>query len=138
MSVFDALRTALADAGVPAEEHPDEAYLSFPLPAGWLGIAQAWEDHRQAAVLAIWPEPVPLELLGEAALALHELSFDLRLGAFVLDPDDGEIRFRASIDFADREPDPALVRPLIMVATGMAAHHDELIRSLTRASRQPD
>jgi hypothetical protein len=129
LSVYDTLRTALADAGIAAEEHPDEGYLSFPLDE-WLGVAQAWEEHGQAAVFAIWPEPVPGERIAEAAVALAKLSFDLRLGAFVLDPDDGEIRFRASIDFADREPNPALVRPLLMVAAGMAARHEDLVRGL--------
>jgi hypothetical protein len=129
LSVYDALGAALADAGIAAEEHPGEGYLSFPLD-GWLGVAQAWEEHGQASVFAIWPEPVPRDRMAEAAIALAKLSFDLRLGAFVLDPDGGEIRFRASIDFADREPDPALVRPLLMVAAGMAAHHEDLIRGL--------
>lgn len=62
----------------------------------WLSRVKALEEDGLLIVLCAYPFRVPPEKRAEAALTLDQLSSHLKLGAFSLDGEDGQISFRLS------------------------------------------
>lgn len=77
------------------------------------------EELHVLVFYAVAPENAPPELLP----AIYEFTvlanFGLYLGNFEVDPRDGEIRFRSSVDFQDDRLTPALIRNTIYAAVAM-------------------
>jgi hypothetical protein len=78
----------------------------------WLVVGEADEERELAAVTAVVRGLVTPEHREPVALLLTRINLGLALGAFTLDLDEGQVRFRASVDFAGSEPDERLIRPL--------------------------
>ena len=115
--IYDALREALSRLEPPFEEYPEQGRLVMAAGADFALVAEAHEERDQAVVYAVVAAHVPGERRTDVALLLHRINAGLYLGGFELDPDDGEIRFKASIDFGGTPPTPELVRPLLAAAT---------------------
>lgn len=114
--IYEALREALAAAGQPFDEHPEEQYLlTHAAGAGgeWVLVAQAREERDQASIYSIRLPPVAEELREAVAILLTRINFGLYLGNFELDLSDGELRFKTSIDFGGLPPAQELLHPLI-------------------------
>jgi hypothetical protein len=130
--IFDVLRDFLGDAW-QAEALPDDGLLVFGVSGdngSWTAVAQAREDARQVAFYSAAPEHVPEEQRGEAALLLARLNWGLPIGAFELDVDDGQVRFRTSIDVGDGELTPELLKPLLIANLTLMDHHLPAIRAV--------
>ena len=139
--IYAALQATLQADKIPFEERPEDEYLSFVLPfedGDWLGIAQALEPEGQAVVYAIWPHVLPQGRLWEGAALAARLNEHRILGACEVNLDSGEFRFRASIDFNGTEPDPVLLRPLVMACAGMSAAYEPAVSSLAAGGSLED
>jgi hypothetical protein len=69
----------------------------------WAGIpfksyAQSKEEGRVFLYYSLCPEKAPAERRADVMMYLTRINFRLLVGAFELDWDDGEVRFRASVD----------------------------------------
>ena len=115
--IYDALREALSRLNPPFDEYPKEGQLVMAADPDFALVAEAHEERDQAVVYAVVEAHVPEERRAEVALLLHRINAGLYLGNFELDLDDGEIRFKASIDFGGTPPTPELIRPLLAAAT---------------------
>jgi hypothetical protein len=124
-SLYDVLRDFLAE-GWELLERPEDGAILFPVAGqsgAWTTIAQARETERQAFFYSVLREHVPEDRRGEAATLLARLNWGLPLGAFELDLDDGQVRFRTSIDVGEAELTPALLKPLLIANLTLMDHH---------------
>ena len=64
------------------------------------------------------PDKVPEERRAAVGELLARINYGLIVGNFEIDLTDGEVRFKASVDFGGGEPSVALLKPL--VATSLA------------------
>jgi hypothetical protein len=73
----------------------------------------------------------------ELAQLLTRLNYDLTIGSFDLDLEEGTLRFRTSLDFEGTEPDPTVIRTLALanVAT-MDQFHGAIAAVIGGASAQ--
>jgi hypothetical protein len=123
MALYDVVREAVEQLGQPMQEHPDDGWIGVAGGDGWDLIAEAHEDRDQVVVYAIASRNVPEDRRTDVARELHRINYGLYLGNFELDLDDGELRFKASIDFGDVEPISELIRPLLAAATMTATRY---------------
>ena len=88
----------------------------------WISRAKALEEDGMLLVLCAYPFLVPPEKRAAAALALGEISSNLKLGTFYLDEEDGQINFRLSqFLWPDDEAETEQrVKTLIMLAVSTA------------------
>jgi len=79
----------------------------------WTCYAQALEEQTQLLVYSICPVKTPEDRRMAVAELLTRANYGLFIGNFELDFDDGEIRYKTSIDVKDDRLSPALVKPLV-------------------------
>jgi hypothetical protein len=86
----------------------------------WISRAKAMEEDGMIFVLSAYPFAVPPEKRAEVALALNEISSNLKLGIFYLDEEDGQINFRLGQFLwpEEEEETDQRVRNIIMLAMG--------------------
>src|SRR4051794_6484619 len=117
--IYEALRAHFSASGLDVDEHPDQGWVAtdgFGQHGSWLLVGQAYEDRGQAAVYSVLPEHVPAERRTAVALLLARVNYGLVLGNLEMDLEDGEVRFKASIDFGGSEPTDGLLRPVVATA----------------------
>ena len=115
--IYDAVKSYFAETEWVFEERPDENLIVFPISGNngnWLGIANAIESDEQLVVHSRLPEPVPAERRTEVTLLLTRANFGRAIGNFELDLDDGELRFKTSVDLEGSDIQPALIRQLML------------------------
>lgn len=69
----------------------------------WTLLVLTDEDERTCVCWSVYPELAAPEQRAAVAQFLMEGNYDLSVGSFELDPEDGEIRFRTSIDLGGHE-----------------------------------
>ncbi|MZQ86919.1 hypothetical protein GQF01_32895 [Paenibacillus sp. 5J-6] len=75
------------------------ARLTFSGEHGdWIVLVRTDEEKQICIVFSIYPEAVPEEQQTEMAKFLFEENYDLVIGNFEMDANDGELRYRTSID----------------------------------------
>ena len=86
----------------------------------WISRVKAMEEDGMIFVLSAYPFSVPPEKRAEVALALNEISSNLKLGIFYLDEEDGQINFRLGQFLwpEEEEETDQRVRNIIMLAMG--------------------
>jgi hypothetical protein len=75
----------------------------------WVAFFEIREEDDQLLVYSIMPFDVPEARRTEAALYLTRANFGLAIGNFELDLDDGEVRYKTSIDVEGAQ----ILEPLI-------------------------
>jgi hypothetical protein len=75
----------------------------------WVAFFEIREEDEQLLVYSIIPFDIPTGRRSEAARYLTRANFGLAIGNFELDLDDGEVRYKTSIDIEGTQ----LVEPLI-------------------------
>lgn len=110
------------------EQVLDEDHLAYELaddhlrvralaPNGeWIVIAQWTDSDAQLAVYCVCALAIPPARRAALMELVTRANYGLRLGCFELDLDDGELRFRASVDFEGTTPSPAIARSLLYTA----------------------
>src|SRR3954466_14252381 len=91
--------------------------VSFPVdaaPTPWRVHVWVREQAEQVVVHSVYPSGVPAERRAEVAMFLTRANYGLPIGNFEIDLDDGEVRFKTSIDVGAEPLSLALARPLFM------------------------
>jgi hypothetical protein len=88
--------------------------LSFSGEAGhWPCYAQARESQQQIVVYSICPLRVPEERRAAMAEFLTRANYGLVVGNFELDYEDGEVRYKTSLDVEDCTATRELLRHIV-------------------------
>ncbi len=133
MSVRQTLRSTLEAEGLPFEELAGQELLRFAFVGAygrWAVLAQWSADDDHLSVFSIAPAAVPPERRAAMAELVLRINFGLRVGAFDLDLDDGELRFRTAQDFEGVTVAPALVRQCLLYNLAAMDHHFEAIHAV--------
>lgn len=93
----------------------------------WVCLVKLDEERHFCLVYSILPEVVPPKKRTQMALFLAETNYDLGIGSFEMDPEDGELRFRTSLDVEGDRLSRALFERLVTMNITMM---DEYIESL--------
>lgn len=94
------------------EEHAEHGYLSMSFRGqhgAWRCVARAREQHQQAIFHSILGTLCPEERRPAMAEFITRVNYGMIIGNFEMDFDDGEIRYKCSIDVEGSE----LTQPLI-------------------------
>ena len=95
--------------------------LSFPvdaIPIGWRVHVWVRSPEQQVLVHSVFPSLVPEDRRDDVGRFLHRADFGSILGNFELDLDDGEVRYKTSIEVGDVHPSATLLRPLFVANIG--------------------
>lgn len=79
----------------------------------WVLLVHADEDERTCACWSVFPQCVEPDHRAVVAQFLMEANYEASVGAFEMDPADGEIRFRTSVDVGDAPLDDRLLARMI-------------------------
>jgi len=79
----------------------------------WTCMAVAIEEHEQLLYYSVCPVTVPEDRRSAIGEFLHRANYGLHIGNFEIDFNDGEIRFKTSIDVEGAEINAALIRNII-------------------------
>jgi len=115
-SLFDILVDFLAEDGWAPESVSDESIVRLKArgeSGEWELYGLAREDDQQIVVYAECPLTAPEERRAEVMEFITRANFGLAVGNFDLDLDDGEIRFRTSLDVKGDRLSPALLRQVV-------------------------
>jgi hypothetical protein len=129
-TLLELTRDLLAEEGWSFEEAEDEPVLrlGFAGESGrWLLYAVADEELSQSVFYSIYPDAVPPGRRLEVAQLVSRINYDLTIGSFDLDMEEGTLRFRTSLDFEGSEPDPTVIRTL---ALANVATMDQFYRAI--------
>jgi hypothetical protein len=125
---------AYVDArGWPHEVDPGAGIVTFPasgLNGEWTMYALADEDAEQLMVHAVFDIEVPPHRRVDLAVFLTIANFGLIIGNFELDMDDGELRYKTSIDVEGAELTEPLIDHLVMANVSTADRYLPGIRSV--------
>lgn len=89
----------------------------------WLCFAQVREDVQQVIFYSISPVIVPPEKRPDVAEYITRANYGLILGNFEMDFDDGELRYKTSIDVEGAVLTPELLRPLLIANLTTMDHY---------------
>lgn len=79
----------------------------------WMTAVLVREEEEQVLVYSVPPFKVPAGKRAEVAELVTRANFDLILGNFELEWDEGEVRFKTSLDIEGDELSPALFERLL-------------------------
>lgn len=79
----------------------------------WVCYAQAREPQQQVVFYSVLPINVPYDRRIEAAEFLTRANYGMIIGNFEMDYDDGEIRYKTSLDVDGIELAPSMLRQMI-------------------------
>ena len=120
MSVYDDVVGFFERAGQPVHRDDEQRNVSVHYEGAngsWPLVAQAFEDRGQLVVYSLCPIEIPQEHRTAAAVFLTDANAGMYLGNFELYREDGEVRFKTSIDA--RELSDELIKPLIAASVAM-------------------
>lgn len=104
------------DQGWPFSEHDSLPILRIEYAGAsgpWTMFARVRDDAEQVIVLSQFPTSVPSERRGPMAEFITRANYGLNIGNFEMDFDDGEVRFRTSVDVEGTELDAVMVGSLV-------------------------
>lgn len=115
-SLFDILIDFLTEDGWSPERVPGEALVRIRVRGEhgeWDAFGHVREEDQLIIVYSELPIGAPQERRPEVMEFVTRANFGLPIGNFELDPDDGELRFKTSIDLKGDRLSPALLRQLV-------------------------
>jgi len=140
-------RRALATLGRFLEEdewHPQQMEDKPVYRVGFSGqngqtvcFAQIRQDLEQLLFYVLAPVKVPEELRHAAAEFVTRANYGLRIGNFELDFNDGEVRYKSSLDFEGTELTAELVRNAIYPAVQTMDHYLPGLMALIYGGKSP-
>jgi hypothetical protein len=109
----------------------------------WTVYFDLREDDQQIVVYSVIPDRVPPKRLTKVAVFLTRANYGLPIGNFELDLDNGEVRYKTSVDIEDAPLEEPLVDHLLLAnivtvgrylsALGMVVDGADPIASADRA-----
>lgn len=95
MSMFEMILQWAREQQLLVQQGEDDIVFQVNGQSGsWISRVKAMEEDGMLFLLSAYPFRVPPEKRAQAALALGEISGNLKLGAFYLDEESGQISFR--------------------------------------------
>lgn len=110
--IYDAMRDWFDDAEWRVEEHPEQGIIATAVEGehgSWRCFARANEESELFVFYAVAEVGAPEDRRQAVAEFLTRANYGLLIGNFELDVDDGEVRYKSSVDL---EGSP-IVAPLI-------------------------
>jgi hypothetical protein len=114
--IFDFVLRFLEEDGFVVQPVAGRTALQFGFQTPdfrWRCVADVREEQGVLTYLSFVPEPVLAARRVAVAELLMRINYTLAVGNFELDFDDGECRFRTSIDLEGTDPTRPLVRQLL-------------------------
>ena len=115
-SIHAVLSECLSRGGEPLEVDgaAGRTVVEVEGPDGsWYVIGEALEELEVASVRAVLAARVEEPRRDAVVALLNRINLDLPMGAWSLDPDDGEVQFRVGADLKGQTPRAELVEPLV-------------------------
>ena len=97
---------------------------------GWMCLVRLSPDDGLCAVYAVHPRRVPESARAEVAQLLLSLNYELPVGAFEMDTEDGEVRFRSGLDVGDDALSAAAFTRLLQGNIGLMDGHMAVLDEL--------
>jgi hypothetical protein len=122
-SLFDILIDFLTEDGWSPEPLRDERVVRVHVRGEhgeWDAFAHVREEQQQVVVYSELPFSAPQPRRAAVMEFITGANYSLALGNFDLDLDDGELRFRTSLDVTGDRLSPALLRQLLWGNVGAA------------------
>lgn len=105
---------AVDEWSVVEDENEPILYMNFQGENGqWPCLAKAREEEDQCVFYSLYPEAVPEDKRSTIAEFLTRANYGMILGNFEFDLNDGEIRYKTSIDVEGDRLTPTLVQNLV-------------------------
>lgn len=122
---------ALEAGGWTSYEREEEGVVTYAIRgrrAGYDGVVVANEEARFLSAYCVFAPRVPEARRAAMLEAIARANFGLHTGAFEMDLDDGELRFRDGANLGRHLPSVSMVRDLIRFAIFMCdRYHDALM-----------
>ncbi len=105
----------LTQEGIPFQEMDDHLILRIPINGEngfWDCFVEAREQERQCLIYSVYRERVPQYKRLAVAEFITRANYGLPMGCFEMEFDEGEVRFRTSINIESERFSFGLLRPL--------------------------
>jgi hypothetical protein len=129
-----------ADSDWPFEQASGEPLLRLEFDgenATFTCYARVVEEKDAFVFYAMFPQAVAEERRQAVAELLTRLNFGLTIGNFELDFDDGEVRYRSSVDVEGTELTSELIKPLAAAAVLNMDYYLPGIRAVATGDATP-
>lgn len=124
--LFDTLVAFYSTIDWPMSQVPGQTILSTTYSGQqqqWVFVASSDEAHQAIVMFSRAPLECPEDRIHEVLRLFNHANFAITMGAWVLDPGDGEIRFRVGIDVHDVPVTPELLRRLTLYTVMTMEHY---------------
>ena len=104
--IFDQMMTLFGHGDWELQQVPGETIASVTYQSGddsWVFVASTNEALRTVTLFARPREVCPVERMGAMVDFFNRVNFGMSHGAWCLDANDGEIRYRVGVDLAGRD-----------------------------------
>jgi hypothetical protein len=138
--LFDAARAYFQEQAWPVELKDDDEILRFRYEGDhgkWMCFARARSEAGQFIFLSVLSEKVPKDKRPLIAEFLTRANFGLNVGNFEMDFEDGEIRFRTSLDVAEARLTSGLINPLVKASLVAMDDHLPGIQAVMAGTATP-
>ena len=104
---------------------------------GWKVIVAALDDDDAFLVLSLFPQKCPARRRGPCAELLTRINFGRTMGCFEMDYEDGEIRFKTTLPFAQESFNTENLNNLLMFNLASMDRFLPVIMSVIYAGTSP-
>lgn len=103
----------------------------------WICFAQAREAQQQVVIYSICPLRVPQKCRAAMAEFLTRANYGLVIGNFEMDYEDGELRYKTSLDVEEAEASHGLLRQIVYANVAAMDCYLPGILAILAGSRSP-
>lgn len=114
--IFDAVKRFFEEEKWPFVQLGEQTVLQLGFESEtneWNCYARIIEEDDQFAFYSLCPREAPAARRHAVAEYITRASYNLIMGSFEMDFEDGEVRFKTSIDVEGSQIDPALIRNVV-------------------------
>ena len=148
MSVFSTSTTSLYDTTIQALMEAEYKFrttddasiiqMGFSLENGTYQLyMKIREDRRQVLLFGYLDSKVPPDKRGQVAEVLVRANYGLLIGNFELDMDNGDLRYKTSVDVDGGQLTPKMVQNLIAVNVGTLNRYVPAVLSVIYGNVDP-
>lgn len=103
----------------------------------WEVYLVAREEHHQALIFSVYPEPVPQGRRAAVADLTTRVNYGLMVGNFEIDLDDGDLRYKTSLMLNDAELDGELMEGLLYSNVTVFDRYLPVLRAVIEEGADP-
>lgn len=96
----------------------------------WRCLVQIDPENAFISVYSVIPDFVPEAYRATMLIAINTVNYDLAIGNFEMDTDDGELRFRTSVDVEGTADISALFQQLLLANLALMGEHLPMFRTM--------